>query len=365
MGGVARSMRGALSPGWRAAAKQGGNNAGPIERLRVVGKDLVSTLTGQPVYLRGINWGKWDYWRPGDGLLVKSWGCNFVRIPLRWWGTYSNDGIDSREDGQPGHVSVDHLLRHDAMWADAEAAGLWVQPFIDSNCGQNGLQADGITPQYCDPTGIWPDGHNFFRDPAMKALFFEVWAWMATRNKARNRLAMNEGQPEITPQGITEATIRAYYDELDDVIASTGCQAPMVVGPKSYAIPNAENAYNAARPNRVITGNLFTFTGQDQAGNIQSLTDRLNALIAVRDAHNVPIMVQQWGTKTSEEVGARVYQNHCASILHAARVHSTYWQMDDGDGGDQGYGVYSTQAGVRVLKTARHADLVANYWQAA
>lgn len=325
------------------------------ERLTVSGTNLVSTLTSSTVLLRCLNWGRWGYVRAGDGALVVSWGVNCVRIPLRWDGVYSEAGTDSRDDGSPGHVNPVNLAEHDRMMDEAEAAGLWIIPFIDSNCGQNGLQ-DAEHIAYCDPGGIYPNGHNFWRDTVTRDLYKELWQFMAVRNRNRARIALVEPLPEPGPMGISESLVRTFYSEMAAIIRPTGINAPFLVGAKSYSAPDIDQCFNAAEPDFVSTANLFTFTGQTQAENLQSLTDRMTAITAHRTAHNRPVFVQQWGAESFEDP-TRLYQNYTANLLNANNVGGAYWQMDDGNDSGSGFGVYYTVAGNRVEKTARLNDL--------
>lgn len=333
----------------------------------VAGKQLLSTATGLPVLLSGLNWGRWGFVQPGDGALVASWGVNAVRIPLRWDGLYDNDA-DSRLDGAPGHINPANLAIHDAMMDEAEAAGLWSIPFIDSDCGQSGLQ----TPEgqaYCDPLGVYPQGRNFWRDSGSQAKFFEAHAFLADRNKHRERIALWELLPEPNPREVSDADVRAFYSAAAAVVRATGIGAPLLVGASGggqdgtsgYAINRCDTAFNAAEPDFVYTGNLFSATGSgSQDAILASLTSRLQKLIDMRDLRNVPVHVQQWGAEAVKDP-QRVYQNATANLLTINGVPGTYWQMDDGVNPD-GYGIFHTPpGGSRTVKAERLADL-RTYW---
>lgn len=346
----------------------GGSPPEALERLYVSGKDLVSTETGLPVLLRGINWGRWYYFKAGDAALVASWGVNCVRVPLRWDGLYSDPGIDSRLDAAPGHVNPENLALHDEMMDEVEAAGLWAIPFIDSNCGQNGLQSPEDAA-YCDPGGLYPNGRNFWRDASARAKFKEVWEFIALRNKHRDRIAMCEILPEPNPDDINDAAVRDFYAELAPVVRGTGINAPLMVGARpGYSINRCDTAFNADESDYVYTGNLFAFTQQTPELNLQGLNDRFQNLLDMRDTRNVPIFVQQWGCRYEDEDAELYLQRRTSNLLNGYTlstdpVGSTYWEMDDGLVADA-YGIYHRPGGIegaRVVKQDR-LDMLLTYW---
>lgn len=337
------------------------------ERLVIVGTSLFSTTTGLQVDLRGLNWGRWGFVQPGDGELVKSWGVNCLRIPLRWDGLYAQAGTDSRDDGSPGNINPINLAIHDDMMDQAEAAGLWIIFFIDSNCGQNGLQSPEDIA-YCDPGGIYPDGRNFWHDASSRAKFIEAWEFLADRNKNRERIALIELMPEPNPEDVPDSDVRDFYSEVAAAVRPIGVGAPFMVGASGqgpggaggYSINRCDTAYNAAETDFVYTGNLFTFTGGTQAENIAKLTSRLQKLLTMREVRNVCIFVQQWGSNSSEDTD-RAYQGHSGNLFINNNVGSTYWEMEDGNQANA-YGIiYHVANGPRITKTARLDDLKV-YW---
>ena len=147
--------------------------------LAVRGQEIVDP-SGQPILLRGWNWGHWGKAQASDATDNAAQGANVVRIPLRWWGFYEGRGIDSRDDNASATAGISpaHLKHLDEMVQWASGAKLWIVLFIDSDCGQNGTQ-DADEKRYCDPKGEFPQGHNFWTDKAMRQKFLAVWRFIA------------------------------------------------------------------------------------------------------------------------------------------------------------------------------------------
>src|SRR5688572_23175042 len=106
----------------------------PPRRLSVSGAQVLDP-DGDPLVLRGYNWGAWGLAQPEDGPANAAAGANSVRIPLRWWGEW-RDNVDSRDPDEEGNISPDHLdfLDKTVRWAIENH--LWVTLFVDSNYGQ-------------------------------------------------------------------------------------------------------------------------------------------------------------------------------------------------------------------------------------
>jgi hypothetical protein len=313
-----------------------------VVRLSLQGPSMLDP-SGSPVVLRGFNWGNWGLAQPQDASDHVAQGANAVRIILRWWGKYSSPSVDSRSDGEAGHINPENLatLDQDIQWATSQ--GLWVDLAVDSNCGQNGLQ-DPDTKVYCDPQNQYgAAGHNFWTDPAMRSEFFEVWRFVAHRYRHTPYIAMYEPLPEPNPAGVAQADVTEFYKEAIRVIKQSDDQTPFLIGPTNgYNIRNAESAYipDAEFANQLVyTGNLFVFTGQDEATNIANLNIRLQGLLRVRDDHDVPIFVQQTGVRTGDDP-TYVYLNAALSLLNTNFVPWTEWDYRDGSNSPNSFGVY-------------------------
>ena len=334
-----------------SASGSSGTPGNPPPRLRVSGKDLLGP-DGQPVKLRGWNWGRWGLAQPTDGADNATQGATCVRIPLRWWGRYGTPGVDSRDDAQTATAGIDgdHLKILDAMVAQASAAKLWIILFIDSDCGQNGAQ-DASEIAYCDPRGEYPNGHNFWTDPGVRARFINVWRFVADRYKDTPYLGLFEPLPEPNPTSGTDADISAFYDEVMMAIRAAAPGVPFLLGPRSYGMKSAGAAYNAKWTDVVYTGNLFLHTGGTHDENVADLGARLQVLLDLHTSKQVPVFVQQCGVQSGDDPDLS-YLNALLSLLNGKGVGYTYWEYRDATNPDA-YGViYQDGQGGWIPKTA-------------
>jgi hypothetical protein len=313
----------------------GGSGSGPASepgatppRLQVQGPELRAP-DGAPLKLRGWNWGRWGLAQPTDAADNAAQGATCVRIPLRWWGYYEGPGIDSRDDTQTATAGIDagHLAILDAMVAQASAAKLWIILFIDSDCGQNGTQ-DAHEVAYCDPKGQYPNGHNFWTDPGVRAKFINVWKFIAARYRNTPYLGMFEPLPEPNPTSGSDADITAFYDEVMMAIRTVVPDVPFLLGPRVYGMKSVDTAYHAGWKNVVYTGNLFLRTSGTPDENITELGLRLQNLLDLQSTRQVPIFVQQCGVNTGDDPDLS-YLNAMLSLLNAKGVGYTYWEYRD------------------------------------
>ncbi|HJU84106.1 MAG TPA: cellulase family glycosylhydrolase [Holophagaceae bacterium] len=320
-------------------------------RLRLRGPELLAP-DGSPLILRGWNWGRWGITQPQDAADNAGQGAGCVRIPLRWWGFYEGPGIDSRDDSQTATAGIDaaHLALLDAMVAQASAAKLWIILFIDSDCGQNGTQ-DAHEVAYCDPSGLYPNGHNFWTDLGARARFIKVWKFIAARYKDTPYLGLFEPLPEPDPTAMTDADITAFYDEVMAANRTVAPGIPFLLGPRLYQMNSAAAAYNPRWTDVVYTGNLFLHTGGTTDQNIADLGTRLQHLLDLRSTHQVPIFVQQTGVQSGDDPDL-TYLDALLALLTEKGVGYTYWDYRD-TLNPNGYGViYQDGSGGWITKTA-------------
>ncbi len=341
----------------------------PVARLTLSGASMLGT-DGSAVILRGINEGTWGKMRSDDAATIAAQGGNVVRILLRWWGLYGGTDVESRADAAPGHFKPDHLTRflQEVQWC--LDAGLWVVPVIDSNCGQNGLQ-DASMAQYCDPSGTYPGGRNFWTDLTQRQLFKEAWIYLAGILKDYPKIAFYELLPE--PLAGRDSSygddVSAFYQELmaaiEDIAGDK--RTPFLVGPRdAYNINLCDEAYIAASrwANRVVyTGNLFLRTGKTQAENIADLETRLAALVKMKTSRNVPVFIQQFGVRTGDDPD-EFYLEAGLSRMNAAGVGYTGWQwrQNTSNPGEYAVIVEDSTTGADVVKTDVLA-VYSKYWK--
>ncbi|WP_082115250.1 glycoside hydrolase family 5 protein [Lentzea aerocolonigenes] len=245
-------------------------------RLSVSGSNVVDPA-GNPIVLRGYNWGQWGTVQPQDPGDNAAAGANSVRIPLRWWGEWK-DGVDSRDPdpGNPSHIDAAHLALLDQTIKQASDAHLWITLFVDSDYGQG--------------AGGRPD--NFWTNPVMKQQFKEVWQFLVRRYKTTPYMGMLEILPEPKPIGQSDAQVRAFYDEMTLTIRGIDKRTPIVVGPNdNYSCSHLEGAYTTVDPKIVYTCNYFIF--DNPLNRIKLITD-------FRAAHNVPVWINQVGIESGD-----------------------------------------------------------------
>lgn len=363
-----------------AAACNGGGNEtsssptppmpSPATRLTLNGS-LMLAADGRPVLLRGINEGTWGKMQSYDAATIAAQGGNVVRVLIRWWGLYGSTDVESRADASAGHFRPDHLTQflREIQWCID--AGLWVIPAIDSNCGQNGLQ-DAAMAQYCDSSGAYPGGRNFWTDLSQRQLFKEAWIYLAGILKDYPQIAFYELLPE--PLAGWDSSygddVSAFYQELMTTIEDTAGdkRTPFLVGARdAYNIKLCDEAYIAAPRwiNRVVyTGNLFLRTSQSQADNIANLETRLAALVNMKNARHVPVFIQQFGVRTADDPNG-FYLDAGLSRMNAAGVGYTGWQWRQNTSNPDEYAIVVEDAntGRDIVKTEILA-VYSRYWKA-
>jgi hypothetical protein len=308
----------------------------PPDRLTVSGTQILGP-DHQVIKLRGWNWGQWEATQPGDGAQNATEGATVIRMPLRWWGQWSDkptdppaSKIDSRDDNNPteGYIEHNHVIELDNDINNATNAGLWVILFVDSNCGQASIQNDTVA--FC---GLAPDGvspSNFGNDPAQATKFHAVWSYLANKYKDHPHIAMYEALPE--PQFGCDSTgcsnkggAVPVYQGIISAIRAQDTRTPIMVGSTggydvdllvdAAVIPNT--------PNLVYTGN-FLNGGSGHPEKVALLTQFGNA-------HNVPMFVQQVGSRKDQGDPAGVYTirdtraTTILSTMNQAGIGWTWW----------------------------------------
>jgi hypothetical protein len=296
-------------------------------RLAVRGPEIVGP-DGQPVILRGWNWGHWAKIDPQDAAQNASQGANAVRIPLRWWGNYPGKGVESRDDNATATAGIApaNIAKLDQFVRAASAAKLWIVLFLDSDCGQNGVMQPEQR-RYCDPSGQYGEnGHNFWTDAALRQKFVAAWRFVASRYKDTPYLGMFEPLPEPNPHGSTGAQIKAFYAEVMGAIREAAPGVPLLIGGRSYHAQALGEMFDPGWKDVVYTGNLFLHAkknGADEAA-LAEFRERLKRLVDFRAQHNVPVFVQQVGVRSSEDPQRQALREMMQAMV-ASRIGFTYW----------------------------------------
>ena len=307
-----------------------------LRALRIQGSQIVYTATGQAAKLRGWSVGLWGTMLSGDAAANVTQGATMVRIPLRWWGLYAT-GYESRDDTQAQTACIDigHLMVLDSMMASAAAAGLQICLFIDSNCGQDGTQSG--EPAYCDPLGQYPNGHNFWTDPAERAKFINVWKFIAARYANNPYWSIAEILPEPDPEGFSAKDISSFYQQVIQALRPIVPGMLYLIGGASYDPGNLANALLPGAPDVIYTADLYMHTGGTQSANEANWSSRLAECTAFVSTYGVPVFIQQTGVQYSNDP-SQVYTNYMLSALNAAGLGWAWWMYRDNNAG--GFGAW-------------------------
>lgn len=267
-------------------------------RLVVSGTHILDP-NKHPIVLRGYNWGEWGTVQPQDAADNVKQGANSVRIPLRWWGDWK-PGVDSRNVSAPGHIDPAHLKLLDQTIAEATAAHLWVDLFVDSNYGQ----------------GAQGRKDNFWTDKAMKQQFIEVWQFLVNRYRNNPYIGSWEILPEPQPVGVSDAGVKAWYDSMIPVIRALDPRTPIVVGPNlAYNLKHLTAAHTTVDKNIIYTGDYFIFDNP---------LDRISYITDFEKQFNAPVWINQVGIP-SGKTDSQAKANSVLSTFNADGIGWSWW----------------------------------------
>lgn len=350
-------------------------------RLRCQGGELIKP-NGQPIFLHGPCFGSWGEDDEADAPTIKGMGANNLRVNLRWWGKWGTnvrDNPDCRDNDAFSFFNRAKFSKWVGQLKAGGAAGLWLNPFIDSNCGQSGTN----TPEdiaYCDPYGSWGErGHNFYTDPSMRRVFASViWATAATYLRALPNVGMLEIHPEpahhrdetwapLVAQVQKECidAIRAAEAALGDTQGT-----PILVGPREgydnrymeECLLALVDAYGGTLPgNLIFTGNLLNQYTTDPHRFDKAIA-RYNAL---RETYSVPVYCQQLGRNSSEDPDLK-YMRRAVQAMRANNIGYAWWQWKQNTSNPGNMGLYFKDAtdpsGMSWTPKADEIELLTEDW---
>lgn len=333
-----------------AASANAASAKAAAPHLAVRGPNIVDP-SGQPVILRGWSWGHWEQILPQDADENVAQGANVVRIPLRWWGKYRTPRIDSRDDNakDTAGISPANLKFLDDAIRSASNHKLWIVLFIDSDCGQNGIQPDNI--RYCDPENKYGNkGHNFWTDPEARKKYVAVWRFIANRYKDTPYMGMFEPLPEINPSGVPEREIKALYAELMSNIREVAPGIPFLIGGRHYQTHSMEDVFDPAWKDVIYTGNLFLYAKKRGADDesLDNFRKRVKHLVDFRERHQVPVFVQQIGVKSKDDPTKRGVKEMMRQMVDN-KLGFAWWTYR-GAGNPQEFSVVYPERGQWVFK---------------
>ena len=313
-------------------------------RLAIQGSQIV-TPTGQPIILRGYNWGNWNTTQLQDATANIAQGANVVRVPLSWYfnGTGSTDckaagTQNSYDPSAPGNINPQDLavLDKDVTWASS--AHLWVDVMVRGGD--------------CD----------FWTNQKVLSQYVQMWTFLANRYKNTPYIAsyelMSEPHP---PANMTGADIKNLFEKTVTAIKTIDPNTLIVVGPKGYDIRNIEESYMPDQKNILYTADFFepysyvlqakgtNNTGEtgypgnyvdrssarnstcnypNKRGNIYLDKTWLSGLLSCatnfRSAHNVPIWINQVGIRTITP-GSSQYIQDVLDLFNSNNIGFAWW----------------------------------------
>ena len=303
-------------------------------RPKVVGSEVLfpdgSTLSSK----RGYSVGREIFTTRQDIQDAKAQGAGIIRIPMRWWGPYdpATGSIDIRDDSATatGGINPDRLAEIDARVGWCVEAGLPFVLFLDTNCGQNSLQAG--MGEFCGVSGQYAAiGHNLFTDPEVRAKYLASWCFLAKRYANTPGFSALEITPELdwSAAGATDSDYVAYYQDAAARLRPCAPGVPFIVGGAGYSTGKIGEALNRFCPDFIYSANLYVFTtNPDPVANLQT---RLNTLTTFRTNKGVPVWLQQLGVRSGEDLPGNVYMKALLNALLAANMGGAWWLQRDGN----------------------------------
>ena len=336
--------------------------------LRIQNGQIVHTATGAVAKLRGYNWGIWGTVQPQDARDAAAQGATMVRIPLRWWGLYNNPSFESRDTNQPLTACLDygHLRYLDSMMAEAAAAGLYINLFCDSQCGQSGLQPGGFGGDeslYCDPDQVYPNGHNFWTDLQMREQYLDLWKFLLKRYASNPYFVFAEIMVEPNPPTFSDKDINLFYKTAFTELRPHCPGILFITGGQSYQSNQIGNSYIPGSTDVVYTADMFMQFGHDHAGNIADYANRIANLQTFIATTGAPVLVQQCGVTFGNDQSPLLdYTNAMLSQLNAAGLPWEWWTYRDLN--PNGFGPYY-QVGDGWAVNQPFLDTISSYLAAA
>jgi hypothetical protein len=182
---------------------------------------------------------------------------------------------------------------------------------------------------YCGSVGPYAAGHNFWNDPAEKAAHMVLLSFLADRYKNTDYIGFYEPINEPDPPGYTDAQVNAYYSDAIDTMLAADPHAIFIVGGNAgYANFKIAAAYMPARGNVIYTCDLFNQqnSAPDDAGREANFAFRLQSALDLRASKNVPILIQQFGSHSADDIGRDILAFQLSTLL-ANKVPCFQWEM--------------------------------------
>jgi hypothetical protein len=269
-------------------------------RMSISGTQILNT-NGAPFVPRGMGAGHGELVRVGDEVIAAAMGANVRRIGIRFWTDDTSSYLtDAESDADPGHLKPAYWAETLAQINRTRAAGMKVHLFFDSDCGQ------GVgTGAVCDlGSGVVNFASNTPESNAKRTKYLEMIMWVISQTIG----LVDSIEVLVEPAGnFTESTYWDFVEEVMDAVLVVDPAMLFVVG--GHPNYQATDIGSAFRPgwnevgspyqnHLIATCNALS----NLATNAAQRVDRVNNyMVPARIALNAPVLIQQVGTRTSED----------------------------------------------------------------
>jgi hypothetical protein len=154
-------------------------------------------------------------------------------------------------------------------------------------------------------------------------------AFLADRYKNTDFMGWYEPINEPDPPGYTDVQVNAYYSDAIDAMLPGDPKALFLVGGNgSYLAAKISTALQAGRTNVMYTCDLFNQQNSavDNAGRMANFANRLQFALDFRASSNVPILIQQFGAHSGDDLDRSLLAAQIAMLL-ANQVACIEWEM--------------------------------------
>lgn len=363
---------GAAAVTFDAMTVVGVGSVGGSARMTISGQTLFDRF-GQPFIPRGNVVGHGELERAGDAVTDLSMGANVRRIGIRWW-TDDTSGFqtDAESDSDPGHIAPAYWARISAEIDEAHDLGLMVHVFFDSNCGQ-GVGTGAVCK--LDGTNVVDFASNTTESNAKRAKNLEMIAWVVGQKVGK----IDSMEGLVEPSGnFTQST---YWDFAEDVMDAVQPIDPSMIffwggHPNYQAVdigdslrPGWTDVGSPYRDRLVATCNILT----NLATNPTQRVDRVeNYIVPARTALNVPVVIQQVGTRTDGD-STDEHLEATLTLLDQNNIGYTVWERRSVFGTSYGWTYLSdtNDANSALIEKTRRKNILkahfsgAPYWMTA
>lgn len=208
-------------------------------QARVQGTNIMDA-DGQPLVLRGANWGGWGCVDPGDARQMRDLGANCVRI------AFQHDKITDPPDSE--QIGGEGLALLDAMCQWAQDAGLWF--ILDYH----------MPPGGCNPFGWNYGGANrLWRERSLQEKWIAVWTQLARRYRHHSRLLAYELLNEpLPPHDYPTEDYRTLCLEVIDALRAEDPGRPIVVSDRHCSSISGLDTALLPRANLIYTFHFYS-----------------------------------------------------------------------------------------------------------